>query len=94
MTLLSFVNEIAMTLTLLAVLLYGTFRGCYATLFISEGTHQHGMTPDRFHKECLKCLMPSRMKRSNKRLQSAATCLRLFSIFLIPSVAARLDSIP
>ena len=34
-----FVNDIVMTVTLLAVLLYGTFKECYATLFISESTH-------------------------------------------------------
>ena len=27
-----------------------------------------GMTPYRFHKECLKCLLPSRMKPNNKWL--------------------------
>ena len=35
----SFVNDIVMTVTLLAVLLNETFKGCYAALFISESTH-------------------------------------------------------
>ena len=39
MTLFSFVNDIVMTVTLLVVLLNGTFKGCYAALFISESTH-------------------------------------------------------
>ena len=39
MTLFSLVNDIVMTVTLMAVLLNGTFKGCYATLFISESTH-------------------------------------------------------
>ena len=56
----SFVNDIVMTVTFW---LNGTFKGCYAALVL---INIQGMTPYRFHKECLKCLLPSRMKPNNK----------------------------
>ena len=37
--LISFVNDIVMTVTLLAVLLNGTFNGCLCNVVFSEGIH-------------------------------------------------------
>ena len=68
MTFFSFVNDIVMTVTLFAVLLHMGRSRDVMQRYISVKVliNIQGMTPDRFHKECLKCLLPSRLKRNNK----------------------------
>ena len=68
MTLFSFVNDIVMTVTLLAqCYLMGRSKDVMQRyLSVKVLINIQGMTPDRFHKECLKCLLPSRMKPNNK----------------------------